>query len=280
VNSTEAQSRDYDDLFEKFDSPLMQKIRREAYGRDIGQHSWVTAEELEEDIVRLKLSQASRLFDLGCGPGGPVAFIVGLVGCQATGADISAPALAAGRARTVSQGLDNLITFQQADLNQPLPFADASFDAVMSWDTILHLRNRQAAFKEIKRVLVPGGRFLFTDACVVTGSISNEEVQLRSVYGYIHFAPPGCNEQILESAGFRLIETKDRTVSLLKNAAGRLSARAVHREALEQGEGQLVFDRQQKYLEVVIELSQRKALSRMMYLADSRGESTLAPTWK
>jgi hypothetical protein len=36
----------YEATYREFDSPLMRQIRREAYGEDIGQHSWVGAAEL------------------------------------------------------------------------------------------------------------------------------------------------------------------------------------------------------------------------------------------
>lgn len=265
----ESEDRGYDDFYRDFDLPLMQRLRVEAYGKDIGQHSWVTAEDLEEDVPRLALSRTSRVLDLGCGPCGPLAFIAGQVECQCTGADVSAEALAAGNKRATSLGLDRLITLHQADLNEPLPFATGSFDALMSWDVILHLRDRLAVFQEVARVLVPGGRFLFTDAGVITGSISDEEIRLRSVYGYSQFVPSGFNERALEHAGFRSTESHDRTASLLKNASGRLAARLAHRAELEPIEGSTYFERQQRYLETVIALSQRGSLSRMMYLAQS-----------
>src|SRR2546430_17276921 len=102
----EPEGRGYDKLYEEFDSPLWQQLRREAYGEDIGQHSWVTADELQEDISLLKLARASHFLDLGCGPGGPLTFVVGHVGCQGSGIDVSAKAIAAGRARAASLGLD------------------------------------------------------------------------------------------------------------------------------------------------------------------------------
>ena len=264
-----SEARSYDDVYKGFDSPLAQQVRQEAYGKDIGQHSWVTAEELQEDIARLKLTRASRFLDLGCGPGGPLTYVVGLAGCHGSGTDVSSQAIAAGGARASSLGLDGLITLQEADLNEALPFANGSFDAVMSLDVILHLRNRAELFREMKRVLVPGGRFLFTDAGVIAGSISEEEIRWRAVHGYTQFVPPGFNERMLELAGFRCLECKDRTGSLLKNAAGRLAARSAHRAELERLEGSDYFERQELYLETVINLSRRGAVSRMMYLAES-----------
>lgn len=270
TGSVESEGRGYDDFYRQFDSPLMRQLRLEAYGKDIGQHSWVTAAELEEDIPRLELSRASRFLDLGCGPGGPLTFILGLVRCQGTGADLSAEAIAAGRARIASLGLDGLATLHKADLNEPLPFAKGSFDAVMSLDVILHLRDRVGVFREVARVLTSAGRFLFTDAGVITGSISDEEVRLRAVQGYTQFVSSGFNERMLELSGFRVIDRADRTASLLKNAMGRLAARFAHRAELEQVEGTSYFERQQRYLETVLGLSQRGAVSRMMYLAESR----------
>jgi SAM-dependent methyltransferase len=266
-----SKGRGYDDSYQEFDSPLMRQLRAETYGKDIGQHSWVTAEDLEQDISRLKLSRASRLLDLGCGPGGPLTFIVGVARCQSIGVDASVNAIAAGRARVATLGLEELITLHEADLNEATPFANGSFDAVVSLDVILHLPERMRVFREVARVLVPGGRFLFTDAGVITGSVSNEEMQLRAVHGPNHFVPPGFNERTLEMAGFRLLESDNRTASLLKNARGRLTARLAHRAELERIESSAAYERQQRYLETVISLSERGAVSRMMYLAESRG---------
>lgn len=266
----EPEGRGYDKLYEEFESPLQQQLRREAYGEDIGHNSWVTAEELQEDISLLKLARASRFLDLGCGPGGPLTFIVGQVRCYGSGLDVSAKALSAGRARVASVGLGSFVTFREADLNEPIPFASGSFDAVMSLDAILHLRDRLSVFREVARVLIPAGKFLFTDAGVITGAISDEEIQLRAARGHTQFVPPGFNENMLELAGLRVIDGKDRTASLLKTATGRLNARLGHREELEQLEGNNYFERQQRYLETVIALSQRGAVSRFMYLAECR----------
>ncbi len=70
------QADEYEPFYREFDSPLMRQLRREAYGEDIGQHSWVGAAELREDIPRLKLSPGNRLLDLDCGPCGPLTFIL------------------------------------------------------------------------------------------------------------------------------------------------------------------------------------------------------------
>lgn len=270
--TAEPKGRGYDNPYEEFDSPLKRELRREAYGEDIGQHSWVTADELQRDISRLALSRASRLLDLGCGPGGPLTFVVGQVGCQGWGIDLSEKAIVAGRARAASFGQESLVNLSEADLNQPLPYPEGSFEAVMSLDVILHVQDRLAVFSEVSRILTPAGKFLLTDAGVLTGSISDEEVRMRAVHGPAQFVAPGFNESMLGRAGFRLIDCQDRTASLQMAATGRLQARLGHREELERTEGSSYFERQQRYLETVIKLSERGALSRWMYLAQSPTE--------
>ena len=263
----ESSGQGYDNIYEQFDAPLQRQLRSEAYGKDIGQHSWVTAEDLDQDIARLQISAASRVLDLGCGPAGPLTYVVAQTGCHGTGADFSLPAVASGQARTKSQGLETRIALQQADLNDPLPFATNSFDAVISLDVILHLRDRAQVFREVACVLVPEGKFLFTDAGVIAGPVSNQQIRHRALHGYTQFAPAGFNERILEQEGFRVLETADRTPSLLKNATGRLTARLAHRQELQQMEGATGFESQQQYLETIMDLAQKRALLRMMYLA-------------
>jgi len=235
--------RSYESLYQEFDSPLMCRLRQQAYGEDIGQHSWVTAEDLRRDATRLKLPESARLLDLGCGPCGPLSFIVKSLDCSGIGLDLSGAAVAAGRRRASACGIEDRLTVQEADLNVSLPLAESSVDAVISLDVILHLRDRPRAFGEVARVLVPEGRFLFTDAAVVTGSISSEEVALRSMHGLVHFCAPGYNERLLEAAGFTLLETEDRTRGLRANAEGRLRARIENQAEVERLEGVDEFDR-------------------------------------
>ncbi|MGH9442781.1 MAG: SAM-dependent methyltransferase [Thermoanaerobaculia bacterium] len=268
TDSHPVEARGYDAFYERFDTPLMRQHRREAYGQDIGQHSWVTAQELVRDIPRLRLEPESRVLDLGCGPGGPLTFIVDRAGCRAAGIDLSEAAVASAISRAESLGLSGRIDFRVADLNGALPFEARSFQAAISIDVVLHLRDRAAAFREVARVLSPGGRLLFTDAGVVSGAITASEVRRRSVHGFTQFVAPGFNERSLQLAGFRLVESADRTPGLEDCARARLASRIAHQGELEAVEGRAAFESQLRYLEVVVALSERGALSRMMYLAE------------
>ena len=73
-------------------------------------------------------------------------------------------------------------------------------------------------------------------------------------------------QAVLESAGFRLIETQNRTPDLLRNASGRLAAMQRHRTELEQMSSAAEVQNQREYLETVVELARLGAISRVMYL--------------
>ena len=275
ADSTELRADKYESFYRDFDSPLMRQLRREAYGDDIGQHSWVSADELRGDAQRLGLTSSRRLLDLGCGPCGPLTFLIATTRCQGTGVELSPSALQVGRRRATELGIESLLSVQEHDLNEPLPFDSGSFDAIVSLDVVLHLHDRARLFEEVARLLANGGRFLFTDAGVVTGPISNEDVRKRSVHGYTQFVLAGWNEQLLAAAGLRLIDSEDRTTSVLKNAAGRLAAMQAHRAELEQLSGASAVSGQQDYLETLIDLSKRKAVSRFMYLAEAHARTAV-----
>lgn len=265
--------RTYEPFYDSFDTPLMRQLRREAYDEDIGQHSWVTAADLRSDAARLALPADGVLLDLGCGPCGPLTFVMLTTGCHGIGLDVSPAALEAGRTRAESLGVALRLRLEAADLDEAIPLPDSCVHAAMSLDVVLHVRDRLHALREVARVLKPGARVLFTDAGVVTGSISNEEVSARCLHGFSQFCAPGFNERMLEQSGFVLVESENRTAALIATAVGRRVARVKHQAALERIEAAEGFARYQAYLQAVISLAERGALSRMMYLAQRRDDS-------
>ena len=248
----------------------MRQIRREAYDEDIGQHSWVGAEELRQDAARLGLGPTHRLLDLGSGAGGPLTFLIASFGCTGVGLELSPAAIEVGFSRAAELGVQGRFAAQVADLNDALPAGLGEFDSALAIDVVLHLRDRQALFRQVAALLRSAGRFLLTDAGVITGAVSNEELRLRSLHGYTQFVPVGWNEQLLEAAGFRLLEIEDRTASVVRNANGRLAAMRNHCEELGKLSGVASLQAQSAYLATVAELAARRAVSRIMYLVEKR----------
>jgi len=257
----------YDPLYAEFDSPLLKQMRTEAYGEDIGQHSWVTADELRADLERLSLNIDSLLLDVGCGPGGPLIFAVQSTGGLGIGVDISRAATESASRRARTFNLESRVSTLVANLDRPLPIAARSIDAVMSFDVILHLRDRAALLSEIARVLTPGGRLLFTDPGVVVADITDDEIERRSTYGFVELVPEGINESILQAVGLILVDRQDRSASVERNAGGRLKALASRKQELSSMLGEESVERHEQFLRNVIDLTERRVLKRVMYLA-------------
>src|SRR5262249_38675767 len=153
-------------------------VRREAFGVDIGQNSWLTVDELERFGSLLELRPSARLLDVACGSGGPMLHLVRRAGCEAVGVELYEEAVATGRRMARDAGLQDRVTFARADAGRPLPFESESFDAVLCVDAINHLPDRRGVLTEWARLLRPGGRVLFTDPVVLTGPLSSEEISI------------------------------------------------------------------------------------------------------
>lgn len=108
--------------------------------------------------VRSLLAHNGRDFlDIGCGTGDvAIAVLRKTPSARVTGIDVSGDMLALARTKTQAAGLADRIVYQQADATT-LPFADASFDGIISAFCIRNIVDHSAALAEMRRVLRPGG---------------------------------------------------------------------------------------------------------------------------
>jgi SAM-dependent methyltransferase len=109
----------------------------------------------------LGLRPGLRLLDVGCGTGDYLRVMAPLVAPgQAIGIDLSAELVK--RAELLSRGEQPNMAFQVADVYD-LPFADASFERVTATQVMVHLSYPWTAIRELRRVLVPGGRLAIAE---------------------------------------------------------------------------------------------------------------------
>ena len=261
-------SEHYDAMYGRFDIGVHERIRRETYDEDIGQNSWLTADEYRAWIDWLALAPEADVLEVGSGSGGPALFLARTTGARVTGLDVSAAGVAAGTAQARAHGLDDRVRFLRADATRPLAFADGRFNAVVCIDAINHLPDRAAVLAEWRRILRHGGRLLFTDPTVVTGPVSDEEVAARTLNGPSTFAQPGEDERLLAAAGFRLLRREDATANAALVAGRRLAARARHRVELIAVEGEEKFELGQRLYAAVRTLAAEGRLSRHVFLAE------------
>ena len=106
-------------------------------------------------LFQATIGRGKRVLDLGCRSGALTRHF--LEGNELVGLDVDAAALA----KASDLGIEPV----QANVEEPLPFEDASFDAVVAGELFEHLQFPDALVAEIARVLRPGG--------VLVGSVPN-----------------------------------------------------------------------------------------------------------
>jgi len=189
-------------------------------------------------------------------------------GCHVTGVDINENGVANASRLAAARDVSDRTVFRAIDASEPLPFPDASFDAVLSNDAMCHIPHRLEVLRDWRRVLRPRGRMLFTDALIITGQVSHDEIATRSSIGLYFFVPPGENERLIRDAGFKLIVSHDETAAAETIARNWHAAREQHREELVTREGATNFEGLQRFLACVHTLSAERRLSRLCYVAE------------
>ena len=258
----------YDNVYADFASTAEGAVLSETEGDEIGQSSWLTAPEWLGVADHLRIGTGSDVLEVGSGSGGPAVYLALARGCRLTGVDINEHGVRNATALAEARGVSDRVRFQAVDASRPLPFPDGRFDAVVSNDAMCHIRERQGVLRDWYRILKPGGRVLFTDAMVITGLVSNEELATRSSIGFYLFLPPGENERLLRIVGFTLLRVDDVTDNAAAVAGRWRDARQRQEEALVAREGRANFDGLQRFLQCVHTVSVERRLSRYAYLAE------------
>jgi len=122
-------------------------------------HSWPLPLRREARLA-LGVQRGDRILDLACGTGLNFAHLRELVGKEGyvLGVDVTPAMLDIARQRIARRGWKN-VEVREADAAR-LPFPDASFDKAICTFALSIIPDYVRAIDEVKRVLVPGGRFV------------------------------------------------------------------------------------------------------------------------
>jgi SAM-dependent methyltransferase len=142
-------------------APVKDEIQRRHLGLPPGllSTSLLTWEGIAEVTETLRLSPGATLVDLACGRGGYGLEVAGRMDARLAGVDFSAEAI--HQARQQARRLGRPAAFHVADLAAP-GLRTGSADAVLGVDAIQFAPRPDAVYRELRRVLAPGGRVVLT----------------------------------------------------------------------------------------------------------------------
>jgi ubiquinone/menaquinone biosynthesis C-methylase UbiE len=263
----------YDNAYANYDAEVYRQIRVETYREDLGQTSWVSSEESQEIPRTLRLTPSSFVLEIGCGSGRYALQVAATVGCRVVGLDTNAQGIETANQVAAARNMAPQVRFEICDAAKKLPLSDSTFDAAFANDVLCHVPGRPSVLRETFRVLKTGGRMLFSDALVIGGLISQQEIATRSSIGFYVFSPPGENERIIEEAGFRLESVSDTSEQAALIAKRWRDAREKRKEALLAIESLANYEGLQQFLATVHALTSEKRLLRYVYVAVKPGES-------
>ena len=258
----------FNNTYSHFNEQVLNIIRKETFGVDIGQNSWLTVDEYERLLPWLGLTSDHHLLEVASGSGGPALYVARTVGCRVTGVDANEEGVTTASELAAKSHQTERVRFTVVDANARLPFPDESFDALLCIDSMNHFPDRLAVFREWRRLLRPGHRAIFTDPVVITGPVTNDELAARSSIGLFLFVPPGINERFIDEAGLRLVQQEDVTANAALVAGRWHDARQRHKEELLQIEGEERFEGLQRFFAAVHQLTSERRLSRIAFLVE------------
>jgi phosphoethanolamine N-methyltransferase len=161
-----------------------------------------------------------RVLELGSGAGGGTLVLAAKYGANIVGLELEAPLVELSRQNARDAGLSDKIEFRCVEPG-PLPVDDASFDAFYTSGVICHIEDRLSLFRDVLRVLKPGGMLLGYDWFPTT--LSDDITNWMKAAG-LHLFPdsPGNYAQWMSEAGFEDVNHFDASNWYQKRAAEEL----------------------------------------------------------
>jgi sarcosine/dimethylglycine N-methyltransferase len=156
------------------------------------------------------ITSEKRVLDAGSGIGGTARFVADECRCHVTAVDLTEEYCETARWLNRLVGLDKRISVHQGDVTE-LPFADATFDVVLSQHVQMNIADKPRLYREARRVLKGEGRLALWD--ITTGHLDELDYPLpwADQAGVSHLATPHELRAIIESAGFAIDHWDDLT---------------------------------------------------------------------
>lgn len=155
-----------------------------------------------------------KVLDVGCGVGGPMRNIAVFSGANIEGITINEYQVKIGNKYNEANGLAHQCKSVQGDF-QNLPWPNEYFDRAYGIEATCHSPDRVVCFKEVNRVLKPGGLFTVLDWVVLKNYNPNNKDHVRVKEGIEvgnglpTLATPEEVKRCFEAAGFEIVDMFD-----------------------------------------------------------------------
>ena len=106
-------------------------------------------------LEMVPLRAGMHVLDAGCGLGGTARVLAREHGCRVTGIDLTPQFVEVARAISERMGLADQCDFHVGNVTE-MPFADAAFDAAVTFHAAMNVRERDSFYAELARVMRPG----------------------------------------------------------------------------------------------------------------------------
>jgi SAM-dependent methyltransferase len=152
----------------------------------------------------------TRVIDLGGGAGGPARTLAVEFGCEVTVVDLSPGFVEVGHFLTERTGLSDRVQFVVGSAFD-IPVAGASFDLAWTQHAQMNMPDKAALFREVARVLRPGGRFAFHEILAGSGGEPAYPLPWANDASYSFLSKPDEISAGLEAEGLRRVAWNDVT---------------------------------------------------------------------
>lgn len=182
------------------------------------------------------------LLDIGSGLGGGDLVLAGL-GAKVIGVDIDPTLVERARRLVAGKGLAGPIEFRLVEPG-PLDFADGSFDFVYSSGAFTQIADKRGMFREVRRVLKPGGWLVAYDWMKGPNPTSADMRYFFKMEGLTYaMETPGAHQRLLQDIGFEAVRVsedggwyRDEAQAELKRMKGKLKTEMLKLLGKEQAE--------------------------------------------
>jgi ubiquinone/menaquinone biosynthesis C-methylase UbiE len=161
-----------------------------------------------ELVALLQPKASDHLLDIGCGIGGPARWIADKYGCRVTGVDLTAEFCEAARELNSLCGLADRVQILHGSA-PPLPLPDNSVDRAYSQATLMNVSDKQGVFREVLRVLRPGGSLAISLAGAGSAGEPCYPLPWATTAEISFLATPDEIRDDLLAAGFQIVLLRD-----------------------------------------------------------------------